>query len=373
MKRILICFILAIASPCWAIDKGAGTAGSSFLKLGVGARALSLADTFTAVSGDSSSIFFNPAGSAELPAPAFFTSASQWIAGTRYGSLAYIHPFKRKVASHRRRRKKKSAKKQKKRALSLGEGVSRSSRFSGTTKTSPSFVAGIGVLYFDAGSMDKTDKDQFDLVVPLGTQVKAADQLLLANLSKSFGKYSIGLNMKYITQTLGSYSASAYAADAGVIYHVLHTANDFIWDSGLAYHNAGTELDFRKETPYTDKLPASIRFGNICQKGKLKIGLDLVLPSDNNLRGTAGLEYQLLGGAAFRLGLKAFGWDELGDDYYFSNMRVGIGIPIVVVQGMCDYAFVPMGDLGFSHHISVTIFFVRPEEKEESSWFSDDL
>ena len=182
----------------------------------------------------------------------------------------------------------------------------------------------------------------------------------------------MGLNVKYIKQTLGGYSASAYAADAGIIYHLLHTKNDFIWDSGLTYHNAGTELDFREETPHTDTLPTSVSFGNICRKDKLAIGFDLILPADNNLRGNAGLEYNLLGGSSLRLGVKAFGYDTLGDDYYFSNMRIGIGIPIYVLQGMFDYAFVPMGDFGFSHHVSITISFSR-QEKRESGWFDDDL
>ncbi|MFH1380119.1 MAG: hypothetical protein ABII23_07575 [bacterium] len=375
MKKTILIFICLAASQSWAVNKNAGTTGSSFLKLGMGAHSLSLANTFTAVSGESAGFFANPAGSAETTAQTIFTSASQWIEGTKYGSMAYIHPFKAKVKLRNKKTTKKSKTKpsenKKRKKFKLEGGRSNKNSIAPVRRKDTSFVVGFGAVYFDAGSMDETGIDAFDLVINKGTQVKAADQALFLNLAKPMRRCSAGLNLKYISQTLGRYSASAYGGDAGIIYHVLAGEERFYWDTGIAYHNAGTKLDFREETSYKDKLPSSIRLGNVCGKGKLKAGVDLILPADNDLCGNLGLEYQVVEGAAFRLGFKAFGYDELGDDYYFTNMTAGLGIPFYFIAGKFDYAFVPMGDLGTSHHVSLTIFFKKPE-KRQNTWFGDE-
>src|SRR5205814_753634 len=44
-----------------------GTTTANFLKLGAGARAVSMGEAYTAVSNDATALFWNPAGLARLP------------------------------------------------------------------------------------------------------------------------------------------------------------------------------------------------------------------------------------------------------------------------------------------------------------------
>lgn len=82
-----------IAGSLWAGGK-AGTTGAAFLKIGAGARAAAMGNTFTAVADDADASIWNPAGLTQLSRPQITAAHTQWIQGGQHDSWAYAHPTK---------------------------------------------------------------------------------------------------------------------------------------------------------------------------------------------------------------------------------------------------------------------------------------
>ncbi len=62
----MIGIIFAISGSTLASNKNVGTTGFSFLKLGVGAKAIAMGGAYSAVADDPSIIYYNPAGTINL-------------------------------------------------------------------------------------------------------------------------------------------------------------------------------------------------------------------------------------------------------------------------------------------------------------------
>jgi len=84
MKKILLIFIISITS---IIAQSAGNSGLAFLKLGFGARNISMGDVSSASTGDVSSLFYNPAGLAGLTGNEIMLMHNSWIQGTNSNVL----------------------------------------------------------------------------------------------------------------------------------------------------------------------------------------------------------------------------------------------------------------------------------------------
>ena len=76
-------------------DQRIGTSSGTFLKIGVGARATALGESFVAVANDPSAIYWNPAGLASLQRQEMMLSHVEWPGDIRYEHLAYVLPVKR--------------------------------------------------------------------------------------------------------------------------------------------------------------------------------------------------------------------------------------------------------------------------------------
>src|SRR5262245_64716799 len=73
----------------------AGTSSATFLRIGVGARAVGMGETFVAVANDPSAIFWNPAGLASLQRRELAISHVQWPADIAYDHLTLTIPSRR--------------------------------------------------------------------------------------------------------------------------------------------------------------------------------------------------------------------------------------------------------------------------------------
>src|SRR5439155_18087839 len=85
---------LALLSPAAAHaqftlgEQRAGTSSATFLKIGVGARAVGLGESFVAVANDPSAIFWNPAGLASLQKEELLFSHAGWPGDIHYEHIA---------------------------------------------------------------------------------------------------------------------------------------------------------------------------------------------------------------------------------------------------------------------------------------------
>ena len=76
-------------------DQRVGTSSATFLRIGIGARATGLGESFVAVANDPSAIYWNPAGLASMQRNEMLLSHIDWPAEIRYEHIAYSMPVKR--------------------------------------------------------------------------------------------------------------------------------------------------------------------------------------------------------------------------------------------------------------------------------------
>lgn len=67
-----------------------GTAGAKFLSIGLSPIALGMGEAYVAVASDASSIFWNPAGIANVKGKAFFFGHTEWWVDTRLPAFVYV-------------------------------------------------------------------------------------------------------------------------------------------------------------------------------------------------------------------------------------------------------------------------------------------
>ena len=95
MKKwmILLLSLLLLPSLCYADFAKTGTVGAQFLKIGVGARAIGMAEAYEAVGEDATVIFWNPACLIRIENNSLFLAHTEWFEGVRYEAGAYARTF----------------------------------------------------------------------------------------------------------------------------------------------------------------------------------------------------------------------------------------------------------------------------------------
>ena len=93
MRNVLLAIfsstiILAQLDNTESITK-TGTTAAQFLKIGVDARASAMGNAFTAMRGDISSIYWNPAGLAYVERMETMFVNSNWLAGINFNYTAF--------------------------------------------------------------------------------------------------------------------------------------------------------------------------------------------------------------------------------------------------------------------------------------------
>ena len=91
LKRMLVLGMMAsfIAVPLTA---GSQNVGADFLKIGVGARAVSMGSAFVAAANDISAVYWNPAGLAHLDENQFSAMHAEWLSDMSFDFLGAAMP-----------------------------------------------------------------------------------------------------------------------------------------------------------------------------------------------------------------------------------------------------------------------------------------
>lgn len=304
LRCTLAVFVLgASAVRAQAVSEGIAAA---YLLRPVGARALGLAGSYTAVANDPMGLFTNAAASAWLPPqPMVSLSVSLLGLGRTYSSAAY--------------------------AQAIGGG----------------FGIGVGIQGFAAGSF--IARNWYGDAIGNYTPYDVA-----ATLAGSFRWefFSAGIAAKYLWSGLAGagLSAQGIAADIGALFHVAE-----LFSVGAALRNLGASLRWAH---HWDRLPVSVAVGIATEIGLAPsihrerlpaTGEEYFvrLPSPYYVLLTAELQYvhntprpaisvaaevAPLPGVALRGGAVLFG-DELGRARWFPTQRLGGGLAIQVPEG----------------------------------------
>ncbi|MBD3272715.1 MAG: PorV/PorQ family protein, partial [Elusimicrobia bacterium] len=296
-KRILlfiisfaVCMGLSTSNPLYA-----EVAGASFLKIPPGARAAGMGNAFMAIADDAAGLWFNPAGSSAMSHREFMGTHAEWLAGTRFNHASYINPLARGAVSA---------------SVSLLEYGSIESRNEAGSKTG-SFTAQ-------------------DMCVSGGYARALTTRL------------SLGVNIKYIEQRIGSAQAQGYACDIGSHY-TLPLKNLY---AGFGIFNIGPSMKYHSES-YS--LPLQYAGGLGYRYGELMICGDIRYNAVNGKTEVAfGSEYTVHSILALRLGYlhnQIAATLNQNHDYSgiagLSGFQGGFGL--CIFNNQMDYALVPYG------------------------------
>ncbi len=298
-----------------------------FLSVGTDARAMALGEAFTAVEGTSTSLFFNTASMARLKG---FTSLglgyTSWIADMKhlYASVAF--------------------------APASGDygvfGVFVQSVDYGTFEGTIRWDNDKG--YLDEGDMPGLNFNPSGLAIGIGYARALSD------------KFSIGGNVKYVTQDLGdvinevdapkvSNKANVFAFDFGILYRTGFKSLNF----GMTVRNFSREARFQNEgfqLPLTFKIGFSMDLLDLTdldkEMHKFLVVADWAHPRDFQEQIMLGGEYTFMNIIALRAG-----YVGPADEH---SMSYGVGLkPEVANLGFAlDYAYTPFGVFDAVHRFT---------------------
>lgn len=319
MKKTYVLIIAILLFRGALSADGAGTTVFNFLKIEVGARATGMGGAFSAVADDGTAPYWNPAGLAQLNQKQITAMHLSWLEGVNYQFLSYIHP----------------------------------TRSAGTFGVSAYYLSMDGIPSYDAFG------------AKLDGALGASDAAFALSYGRKLAGLELGVNAKYIRETLADESAAGFAADAGLLYRYTISNSFFLkkWfkrDFGsevrfaLSAQNLGPGATFVEES---QPLPANYRFG-ISQdflNDRLTTATDVNLPSDNDLYMTTGFEYRLNDWIALRAGYR---FPSSRNQYDIQPGLVG-GVGLGNEYMSVDYAFVPYSAMGVTHRVGLTYRFGR--------------
>jgi hypothetical protein len=193
MKKTWIIIALAVAfTTAPAQFDNTGTSAATFLKIGVGARAMAMGGAQVASVNDALAMYWNPSGLANLGVNQIMMSNNNWIADLNHAFFAGAFP-----------------------AGDLG-------------------VFGVSVSYLSMGDMKVTTWDE---TYGTGETFSAYDAAIgIAWGRRISDRFLVGLQVKYITETISNTSANTVALDVGSQY-------DIGWlRVGMAILNFGSQM-----------------------------------------------------------------------------------------------------------------------------------
>jgi len=288
--------------------KAAGTTSADFLNLPIGARGSGMGGAYSAISEDASAVYWNPAGLVQIPKLSAIFMRSQYVAGISYQYVAYAH------------------------RLSYN-----------------SVLAG-SVFMTDIGAIDHTDMDGNNLGTfsPRDQVLTLSYSLAILEFSNKDIDVSMGVSLKHIKSRIVE-SAKAYAGDVGIM---TYNFTNIPYRLAVTMTNLGSGMRYDVDSsplPLTFKLAGAVNpFRNML------FSLDMVLPKGNRPNFLFGTELSTEPNDLTRLSARAgLNAQRIRDG--LSAFSVGVGATMHFFT--LDYAFVPMGELGTTHKISITFDF----------------
>ena len=323
---VILGTLLVLAVPGNAQQKLAQT-GMKFLNVGTDPRAEGLGEAFTSIEGNSSAMFYNPAGMARLEKFAsVMLGSTEWIADIRHNFLSV--------------------------ALAPMEG-----RYG---------VIGISMQSVNYGNVYETvrDGDPNGLGYrDLGVFQPTAFMLGVGYARALSEKFSVGGGIKFVSQDLGyavvdlqgteaANKTSVVAFDFGIIYRTGFKSLNF----GMSVRNFSKEVKYVSEgfqLPLTFKVGVSMNAFDFApfehSDHAFLVSIDAEHPRDYPEQFRFGAEYTFMKILSLRIGYVNPS-DEYGLEY-----GVGVREAVAGVGLGVDYSYTPFGIFGNVNRFSLQI------------------
>ncbi len=335
MKRGFRTAVGMIASFIIALPAGAqqGSTAAQFLKIGVDARAAGMGQAVIATVSDISALYWNPAGLVLSPLRGLMFSHAAWFAEMKHDFVGISIPL-------------------------------------------PSAAIGIGVIALNMGETEITTIEQ-----PMGTgsYYDASDLAITLTYARQMtDKFSVGLTVKYIRQSINNETANGIGFDIGTSLRIGYSGLTL----AMALTNYGAGMRMRGDDliiPYQPgpvaspikaqletrefPLPTNFRIGIAfellgrasrlwaAEHSSLIMAIDANHPIDEEERANIGWEYRWKNRIMLRAGYK-LNYSEQDFSYGF-GLRIGSGKQAMVL----DYAQTRFGMLGNVHQFSAQLIF----------------
>ncbi len=294
----------------------AGTATAQFLKIGVGARASAMAESFVAVANDASALYWNPAGITQFSDHQVIVSHTSWFVDIRHQFIgAVIH-------------------------------------------LTPDDAVGVSLLSVHTDDMQVTTE-----LRPTGTgeYFRFGDIAVAATYSRKMTpQFSFGATVRYFEETLDRVSMSGFVLDFGTYYWMgLGTAR-----FSAVISNFGNQMAPKGTVPQIDgstisafqefSPPTAFRFGFAFdpvrdEQHTLTTSLQLNHPNDNSENLAIGLEYTWMGTFTLRSGYR-MNVDE--QDLSFGG---GVATSLDMFTFRVDYGYTGFERLGTVHRLTLGV------------------
>ena len=306
-SRAAVLALALAASPAAALNVvtgGTGTSGADFLTIGVGARPLAMGGAFSAVDtgADANAVNWNPAALALVDKPNATASYNSLFVDENQGFLGYASPVGK-------------------------EGG----------------VWAGGFNYLGVGKIER--RGTTDTETPLST---FGNQNYAASLSyaRAFGPVQAGGTLKYVRTALDTLKENAMAVDAGLL---ARTPIEHL-TVGATMRNLGTNIG-------PDSMPLTFKGGAAYRllQDKLTLASDIDwLTTERRGYWSFGSEYWISRNLAVRAGYQlGHGSDQLQSKL----VGLGAGLGVKFNRFTMDYAFMPYGDLGDTHRMTLGLRF----------------
>lgn len=299
---IVLAAALLITSAACAED---GTAGTTYLDpfaIGVGAGPSGMG-AYTGAPGGLWSLTYNPAGVAGISRMQLGVSQILWLDETSFSYASFGMP--------------------------MGEGA-----------------LGLGLAYFDMGSVPVTDEEGTDL----DESASASDLGFIGGYGfavPNVDNLVAGISGHVIQASLDDESATAIGVNLGALYGLM----DGQVNVGVAVKNFGTKVKFvDEEDEQTLTFAGGVSYATVedqIPNVALTIGLDATMPRDQDVQVGVGGEVWVHDVLALRAGYRT--GTEMG------NFSFGAGFRYSDFQ--LDYTFTGYEDLEAMHRISFTMAF----------------
>jgi hypothetical protein len=337
MKKIFlsfsVLFVLFFISDGLAQTTKTGTTAAQVLKMNVGPRAIGMGGAFTAIADDITSIYWNPSGTANINSNEAMFNHTSLYSDISHDFAAF--------------------------ATNLSE---------------------VGTLGAFVSVLSMDDMKVRTIENPEGTGEFFTYNTLVMGVN--FSRYlttnfSIGFNVKYISENLWNMNSNGFAIDIGTLYKI-PIFNELRIASSISNFGTKMQLSGRDATVvYTsgagnenlinsnielDKfdLPLIFRFGisaDVIKSSSTRItlGFDAVHPNDNTESINSGLEFAWNEIVHLRAG-----YNSLFESDSEKGLTLGFGLNYRIfelVKAKVDYAYQDFGRLNGVHYFSVGIVF----------------
>lgn len=325
--RVLIILTTILIFAVNISAKVTATGASSATFDAIGSRSLALKESVTAIGSGAESISANPALISRIEKLNLSMMYLKWFADMNYIFFATAFPLEIK-------------------------------KFKGTL--------GLAITTFSSGDFEKFIEGSS---TSEGNTSANDYNIAISYARNIYEDLQTGVNLKIIRSTLDEYSATAFAADIGIIYNLDKQIKELSGKSvplllGISVQNIGSSQKFISEgTP----LPMNIKFGLgynylLMKNHNFMADLDFNVPNDGEFIARLGIEYSYIDKLNdLKIVSVRVGVQPTGRANNLFSVGVGSQLPLVDYlkdyQFSVDYAMIPLTELGYNHAITVSVIF----------------